>query len=222
MPVPELDAFRQKYPDYGDMSDIDLAQGLAAKYPEYADLPGKVRASEATPAATFTRTAVPPEQKSLPQYIGEEVTGGIKQAAHPSTVPYLGSETIGAYSPTARNVIGSVLGAGRAAYAVPTAIGKRYVRDPLLQAPSGLEAYSPKRIEVMKEFAPAGYEALSKITPEGKAAAAELMGNVAAMGLSGVGTAAAKAPSVFLRAPGRLLDPLATSGNMAQQLKDAL
>jgi hypothetical protein len=43
MPVPELANFRQKYPDYNDLSDADLAGMLAKKYPEsYGDLPAKV------------------------------------------------------------------------------------------------------------------------------------------------------------------------------------
>ncbi len=44
-PVPELAAFRAKYPDYNDLSDGDLAGMLAKKYPDaYGDLPGKVAA----------------------------------------------------------------------------------------------------------------------------------------------------------------------------------
>lgn len=42
MPI-ELDNFRQKYPDYNDVSDADLARMLAKKYPDaYGDLPEKV------------------------------------------------------------------------------------------------------------------------------------------------------------------------------------
>ena len=35
--------FREKYPEYNDMSDIELAEALARKYPEYADLPETVK-----------------------------------------------------------------------------------------------------------------------------------------------------------------------------------
>ena len=42
MPVQELVNFRQKYPQYSDISDVDLANKLASKYPAYADLPSKV------------------------------------------------------------------------------------------------------------------------------------------------------------------------------------
>lgn len=42
MPVDELNNFRQKYPQYNDISDIDLANKLASKYSSYSDLPNKV------------------------------------------------------------------------------------------------------------------------------------------------------------------------------------
>lgn len=43
MPIAELDNFRKKYPQYGDMSDADLASSLAKKYPDaYSDLPSKL------------------------------------------------------------------------------------------------------------------------------------------------------------------------------------
>lgn len=45
MPIPELIKFRQKYPQYEDMDDLDLAGRLASKYSEYSDLPDKVRLS---------------------------------------------------------------------------------------------------------------------------------------------------------------------------------
>jgi hypothetical protein len=38
-----LDNFRKKYPDYDDMSDIDLATKLANKYPEYQDVLDSVK-----------------------------------------------------------------------------------------------------------------------------------------------------------------------------------
>lgn len=43
MAIPELDKFREKYPAYNDMSDADLANSLASKYPDaYGDLPTKL------------------------------------------------------------------------------------------------------------------------------------------------------------------------------------
>lgn len=43
MAIPELDKFREKYPDYNDMGDQQLAVSLARKYPkDYSDLPDKV------------------------------------------------------------------------------------------------------------------------------------------------------------------------------------
>jgi hypothetical protein len=41
--IPELQKFREKYPDYNDVSDTQLAQKLAEKYPDsYGDLPSKL------------------------------------------------------------------------------------------------------------------------------------------------------------------------------------
>ena len=39
----ELEKFREKYPGYDDIGDIELSKLLANKYPDaYGDLPGKV------------------------------------------------------------------------------------------------------------------------------------------------------------------------------------
>ena len=47
MPIPELDKFREKYPQYNDLSDNDIANKLATKYPDaYGDLPQKVSLEE--------------------------------------------------------------------------------------------------------------------------------------------------------------------------------
>jgi len=49
--IPEIQKFRQKYPDYGDMDDSTLATKLAQKYPDaYADLPKRVAASTSKPS----------------------------------------------------------------------------------------------------------------------------------------------------------------------------
>ena len=58
MPVPEIERFRQKYPQYNDLDDETLAEKLATKYPAYADLPGKVQAdlaivTESKPSVGF-------------------------------------------------------------------------------------------------------------------------------------------------------------------------
>lgn len=43
MPIPEIDKFREKYPQYKDIDDNTLATKLAQKYPQaYGDLPKKV------------------------------------------------------------------------------------------------------------------------------------------------------------------------------------
>ena len=55
MPVPELQKFREKYPGYDDMNDAELARRLAAKYPEYRDLPSKITAQPELTDAEFTK-----------------------------------------------------------------------------------------------------------------------------------------------------------------------
>jgi hypothetical protein len=61
MGVQELDNFRSKYPDYGDMDDATLATKLATKYPDaYSDLPNKV-----------TSSIKPTEDKSLLSKLGD-------------------------------------------------------------------------------------------------------------------------------------------------------
>lgn len=46
--IPEIQKFREKYPDYSDIDDVTLASKLATKYPDaYGDLPGKVQAETA-------------------------------------------------------------------------------------------------------------------------------------------------------------------------------
>ena len=68
MPVPELEKFRQKFPDYDDLPDDVLAARLATKYPEYADLPGKVQAAQGGEATSGVQE--PPEPSSFPQALG--------------------------------------------------------------------------------------------------------------------------------------------------------
>ncbi len=67
MPIPELEKFRQKYPEYNDMDDLTLATKLVEKYPEYSDLLDKVK----TPIA-----------KNIPQEsIGQMLLKNLKGAA---------------------------------------------------------------------------------------------------------------------------------------------
>jgi len=47
--ITEITNFRKQYPDYGDLNDLSLAEKLAAKYPEYSDLPAKVKAETSIP-----------------------------------------------------------------------------------------------------------------------------------------------------------------------------
>lgn len=74
--VPELQRFRAKYPEYGDMDDAALAGRLAAKYPEaYSDLPGKVRSETPEPPRqdhNFGGVAIsaPPAEGSRQEVMG--------------------------------------------------------------------------------------------------------------------------------------------------------
>ena len=72
MPIAELENFRRKYPDYGDMSDAELAGKLAAKYPEaYGDLPDKIGGE---PTGDLVKKAVP-EGASIGSKIYEMILG---------------------------------------------------------------------------------------------------------------------------------------------------
>lgn len=54
MPIQELINFRTKYPQYGDLSDSDLADKLASKFPDaYSDLPSLVVAEAPEEKASF-------------------------------------------------------------------------------------------------------------------------------------------------------------------------
>jgi hypothetical protein len=133
MPVPELEKFREKYPQYGDISDTDLANKLATKYPEaYGDLPSKVGGAEPATGgdepATMTKSAAPAEEprpRGFFAHLANETTQGLKQMA--TTEPVGGTGEGGFLPqfnlPTAENVVG---GAMRAfpAMSIPAAAGK--------------------------------------------------------------------------------------------------
>jgi len=180
----------------------------------------------ATPSADMNISAAPQPKKGLMQYIGDEAKAGLTEMSSPSTAQFPGSEAIANFSPTARNVIGSVLGASRAAYAIPTGIAQKYVTEPLKE---GAAPYTPERLAQMKQFEPGLYQAISQMTPEqqkaGQERAAETAGTLASIGLTAGGTGLVQnAPNVALRTAGRFLDPLASAGgiNRPGALKDAL
>lgn len=51
MPIPELDKFREKYPQYNDLDDVKLAEALYKKHPQYVDVLEKAYvAKEQAPA----------------------------------------------------------------------------------------------------------------------------------------------------------------------------
>ncbi len=176
------------------------------------------------PSADMNISAAP--KKGLLQYIGDEAKAGLKEMSNPSTAQYPGAETIGSYSPTARNVIGSVLGASRAAYSIPTGIAQKYVTEPLKE---NAAAYTPEQMAHMKQFEPGLYQAISQMSPEqqkaGQERAAEAAGTMASIGLTGVGTGLVQnAPNAVLRTAGRFLDPMASVGgiNRPGALRNAL
>jgi len=69
--ITELQKFREKYPQYGDMDDATLAQSLADKYPEYKDLPDKV-AAESKPrggvSGSFEKERMPISPYEDPEF----------------------------------------------------------------------------------------------------------------------------------------------------------
>ena len=68
----ELDNFRKKYPQYNDMSDIDLANSLANKYPAYKDLTSRIGTEQ-------------PTQQQQPQQQKPSMLGTIAKAAFPGS-----------------------------------------------------------------------------------------------------------------------------------------
>ena len=94
MAVPELETFRQKYPDYHDMDDATLAGKLAAKYPDaYGDLPGKVTAATSAPKPVITpETELQAETAKMsgPKKFITGIGGGMVNLAH--GVEQLGAE----------------------------------------------------------------------------------------------------------------------------------
>jgi len=60
MPLENLDLFRQRFPQYHDLSDQELAQSVLRKYPEYQDLFGDV-ATHGSPLPPTTLEAPPPK-----------------------------------------------------------------------------------------------------------------------------------------------------------------
>jgi hypothetical protein len=62
MPIPELNNFRLKFPQYNDMDDLTLATKLAEKYPEYNDLldKAKLEKKDTQPKATIYSEVVAP------------------------------------------------------------------------------------------------------------------------------------------------------------------
>src|SRR3972149_10421798 len=94
-----LTEFRQRYPQYRDLTDGDLAQKLIAKYPQYRDLLGDVATS---PAASRTYTW------------GETIQGAIESFAPPAlaTVGGVGGAVLGGAAGGNGAVPGGITGGG--------------------------------------------------------------------------------------------------------------
>lgn len=104
MPVAELEKFRQKYPQYNDLSDVDIADRLAKKYPNaYGDLPDKVKAIE------------PQKSKSLTDVLSSS-----------DPVEKTGDPVMDALIFTQKEIAGPIArGANTAAFGIPRAITKK-------------------------------------------------------------------------------------------------
>ena len=88
----ELDNFRKKYPQYNDMSDIDLANSLANKYPAYKDLTSRIGTEQ-------------PTQQQQPQQQKPSMLGTIAKAAFPGSALFQ-KET---WQPAAQSITGKSL-----------------------------------------------------------------------------------------------------------------
>jgi hypothetical protein len=75
-----LNNFRKKYPEYNDMSDVDLATKLASKYPEYSDVLTEVKSKTSS---------------TYEDMIPEKFRGSISAAPKPSLKGAIRKELLG-------------------------------------------------------------------------------------------------------------------------------
>lgn len=103
--VPELEKFRQKFPDYNDLPDGELAQRLAEKFPDYADLPAKVQGQTSTSAYGVAETIDRPSSLSLQEWFPSTTRPGLRP--NPQILPAVPMDILrlaGALPGTAVNV----------------------------------------------------------------------------------------------------------------------
>lgn len=66
MSIPEIQTFRQKFPQYDDMDDFEIANKLATKYPDaYGDLPDKLSVVTQIPMDTELSAGNFPSMKQI-------------------------------------------------------------------------------------------------------------------------------------------------------------
>src|SRR5262245_30030546 len=95
-----------------------------------------------------------PKKRSLGSYAKEEFSQGVKQTFNPSQYNYPGSETNGKYFPELRDAFSSLLGAARAAYTVPNAIGRKYVGEPVRESELGTTPIGTEEDRFLQMFNP--------------------------------------------------------------------
>jgi len=83
MPIPELQKFRQKYPEYNDMNDVTLATKLASKYPEYSDLLEKTKILQQTQSTSIQQQ---PQSNWFQSYLQNAQPAFKLAVLHPETM----------------------------------------------------------------------------------------------------------------------------------------
>lgn len=93
MPIPELEKFRQKYPEYNDIDDIDIANKLATKYPDaYGDLPGRVSQENSQQQPTQEQP-----QETIPQMLGRNLQEAARTTYREGISPVLSGISTAAF-----------------------------------------------------------------------------------------------------------------------------
>jgi hypothetical protein len=87
--IPEIQKFREQYPEYGDMTDIALAKALANRYPEYSDLTEKVGLESAATAKAKFPALDEPTPKPATAAFRSLVTPTERGELFPSAIPPL-------------------------------------------------------------------------------------------------------------------------------------
>lgn len=157
----ELDNFRAKYPQYGDLDDATLASKLAAKYPDaYGDLPGKVNVKQPllSKSAPLTENLGPIPIGGGDFPAGLDV-GSYSESLNQMTKPRLMAGAAAPYAPMAGMTLGTLAAAPTVA---GTAVGGGLGYWAGKQAEQLLGNYAkaqPQRMTPIPELASQGLEA---------------------------------------------------------------